>query len=115
MAIIGITFDEINEFLTQEITVESQVNTSDGKGGYITSYSLVETTYGRLVQISGTELDLFEKKYPDVRTKIYLKKGSTVDLDYRLTINSKYYYIREIKDPVSSEEFIICYVESNEK
>ena len=107
--IIGVGYSEINEFLVSDVAIQTQTNTSDGGGGYVTTWTTNSTVKGLEVELNGNEIDLFSKKKIEVNSKVYLKKGSIVTVNDRLVISDKSYSIKEVKNPMNANEFIICY------
>lgn len=115
MTIIGVGFSEINEFLTEDVAIQNQLNTPDGGGGDLTTWPTETVVKGLVAQASGSEVEFYSKKNVIINSKIYLKKGSIVSNNNRLVINGKYYDNIEIRDPVSADEFIIVFGRSNGK
>jgi len=115
MSICGISFDEIDEFLIQTVSIEAQINTPDGAGGTTTTWDTPVDVDGLLSELNGKEIAEMEKINPKINAKVFLKKGSTVTLENRITIDSIHYSIGFIKNPVSADEFLICYVVTNAK
>lgn len=116
--ICGVRFDEINEMLTQDVEIHQQTNTSDGAGGFDTTWTPAETLKGRLSPMKGMELDQYRKINPKIDSKIYIKKGSSLHINSnedKAIIDGYSYDILFIKNPVSADEFLILYVGSNGK
>ena len=115
MSINGISFDEINAFLTQSVAIQAQSTVSDNAGGDTVSFATASTVNGLVSSLNGREMYEMEKINPLINSKVYLIKGSVVTNENRLLINSKHYDVEYVKNPVSADEFIIAYTVSNEK
>ena len=112
--ICGVNFNEINLMLTQSVAIQS-FTTSRLNGGVSSSWSTGSTVKGRYSPLSGEEMAKFDKIDKKIDGKIYLIKGSSVSSDNKLVLDSISYDVIFVKNPVSADEFIVCYVKSNGK
>jgi len=117
MSIVGIDFPEINEFLDQSVEIQGQSEIDDGAGGITTSWVTVGSAVdGKVLPLTGKEVYEMENINPEIKSKVFLRKGSTVDTTNRLYVDtSKYYDVLFVKNPVSANEFIIAYTKSMDK
>ena len=88
MSIAGISFPEIDEFLTDSIIIESQSEVDDGKGGETTSWITQSIVEGKVSPLNGREVYEMQNINPEIDSKIFLKKGSVVTTKNRISVVS---------------------------
>ena len=115
MSICGISFSEINDFLIHSVAIQGQSVTPDGAGGETTGWSTSSTVAGLVSSLNGRELYEMEKIDPEINGKVILIKDAVVTSENRLLINSIHYDVKFVKDPVSADEFIVCYTKSENR
>lgn len=106
----GINFDMIEEFLIQDVVIEVKSD-STSEGEDATSWNNVTTVNGLYVEATATEKTEFYKNDVIVSGKIFVMYGASIDKDTnRLSIGSDLFYVIEVKNPLSANEILICWV-----
>ena len=92
--------------MTRRVGVYVPTKTSDGQGGYTTTYALQETVWGdfRPAKSTRTLLESELTFYQDA--KVYLRYGLTIADFYQLEIEGKMYTIQSINDVDNQHRFL---------
>jgi SPP1 family predicted phage head-tail adaptor len=92
--------------MTRRVGVYVPTKTSDGQGGYTTTYALQETIWGdfRPAKSTRTLLESELTFYQDA--KVYLRYGLTIADFYQLEIEGKMYTIQSINDVDNQHRFL---------
>jgi len=92
--------------MTRRVGVYVPTKTSDGQGGYTTTYALQETVWGdfRPAKSTRTLLESELTFYQDA--KVYLRYGLTIADFYQLEIEGKMYTIESINDVDNQHRFL---------
>lgn len=113
----GISFDkEIENFMTQTVIIQTK-SVTVAEGEEVTSWETKSTTKGLFVQTPPTgfsEVQNFYRNDVDISGKIYIPYDTDIDRTTdRLKIGSEAYYIVEVHNPLSSNDFYYCWVTQN--
>jgi SPP1 family predicted phage head-tail adaptor len=92
--------------MTRRVGVYVPTKTSDGQGGYSTSYALQETVWGdfRPAKSTRTLLEQELTFYQDAR--VFIRYGITIADYYRLDIDGNTYTIQSINDVDNAHRFL---------
>lgn len=84
--------------MTRRVELYAPTKTSDGEGGYTTTFTLQETVWGDFRPAKSTRA-LLESEltfYQDA--KVYIRYGTTISDTYQLKVEGKTYTIQSIND-----------------
>ena len=84
--------------MTRQVLLYAPTRTSDGEGGYTTTFTLQSTVWGDLrPDNKSRELDEAELQF-DQRNRLYIRYGVTIDDNYQIEVEGQRYTIHSIKD-----------------
>jgi SPP1 family predicted phage head-tail adaptor len=92
--------------MTRRVELYAPTKTSDGEGGYTTTFTLQETVWGDFRPAKSTRA-LLESEltfYQDA--KVYLRYGTTISDTYQLKVEGKTYTIQSINDVDNQHRFL---------
>ena len=92
--------------MTREVKIYATTKTSDGQGGYTTTFALQSTVWGDLrPDNKSREIDDLELAF-DQRNRLYIRYGVTINDTYEVEIDSVRYTIHSIKDVENQHRFL---------
>ena len=92
--------------MTREVKIYAATKTSDGQGGYTTTFALQSTVWGDLrPDNKSREIDESELAF-DQRNRLYIRYGVTINDTYEVEIDSVRYTIHSIKDVENQHRFL---------
>jgi SPP1 family predicted phage head-tail adaptor len=92
--------------MTRRVELYAPTKTSDGEGGYTTTFTLQETVWGDFRPAKSTRA-LLESEltfYQDA--KVYIRYGTTISDTYQLKVEGKTYTIQSINDVDNQHRFL---------
>jgi SPP1 family predicted phage head-tail adaptor len=92
--------------MTRRVELYAPTKTSDGEGGYITTFTLQETVWGdfRPAKSTRTLLESELTFYQDA--KVYLRYGTNISDTYQVKVEGKTYTINSINDVDNQHRFL---------
>ena len=92
--------------MTRRVNLYVPTRTSDGQGGFTTTFALQETVWGdfRPSKSTRTLLESELTFYQDA--KVYLRYGVTITDDYKIEVEGKTYTIQSINDVDNQHRFL---------
>lgn len=92
--------------MTREVKIYAATKTSDGQGGYTTTFALQSTVWGDLrPDNQNRAIDDLELQF-DQRNRLYIRYGVTINDSYEVEIDSVRYTIHSIKDVENQHRFL---------
>lgn len=92
--------------MTRQVLLYAPTRTSDGEGGYTTTFTLQSTVWGDLrPDNKSRELDESELQF-DQRNRLYIRYGVTIDDNYQIEVEGQRYTIHSIKDVENQHRFL---------
>lgn len=91
--------------MTRQVLLYAPTRTSDGQGGYTTTFALQSTVWGDLrPDDKNRAVDESELQF-DQRNRLYIRYGATIDVNYEVEIDGIRYTIHSIKDVENQHRF----------
>ena len=91
--------------MTRQVLLYAPTRTSDGEGGYTTTFALQSTVWGDLrPDDKNRAVDESELQF-DQRNRLYIRYGATIDVNYEVEIDGIRYTIHSIKDVENQHRF----------
>jgi SPP1 family predicted phage head-tail adaptor len=91
--------------MTREVLLYAPTRTSDGQGGYTTTFAYQSTVWGDLRPDNKVrEIDESELQF-DQKMRLYIRFGVTITDTYELEIEGSRYTIHSIKDVENQHRF----------
>jgi SPP1 family predicted phage head-tail adaptor len=92
--------------MTREVLIYAPTRTSDGQGGFTTTFALQSTVWGDLRPDNQIrEIDQSELQF-DQRNRLYVRYGVTINDSYEVEIESERYTIHSIKNVENQNRFL---------
>ena len=92
--------------MTREVGIYAPTRTSDGQGGYTTTFALQTTVWGDLRPDNKVrEVDDLELAF-DQRNRLYIRWGASIQDDDEVEIENERYTIHSIKDVENQHRFL---------
>ena len=92
--------------MTRQVLLYAPTRTSDGQGGYTTTFALQSTVWGDLrPDDKNRAVDESELQF-DQRNRLYIRYGVTINDTYEVEIDSVRYTIHSIKDVENQHRFL---------
>jgi SPP1 family predicted phage head-tail adaptor len=92
--------------MTREVKIYAATKTSDGQGGYTTTFALQSTVWGDLrPDNQARAIDDLELQF-DQRNTLYIRYGVTINDDYEVEIEGSRYTIHSIKNVENQNRFL---------
>jgi SPP1 family predicted phage head-tail adaptor len=92
--------------MTREVLIYAPTRTSDGQGGYTTTFALQSTVWGDLRPDNQVrEIDQSELQF-DQRSRLYIRFGVTILDSYEVEIEGDRYTIHSIKNVENQNRFL---------
>jgi SPP1 family predicted phage head-tail adaptor len=92
--------------MTREVLIYAPTRTSDGQGGFTTTFALQSTVWGDLRPDNQVrEIDQSELQF-DQRNRLYIRFGVTILDSYEVEIESERYTIHSIKNVENQNRFL---------
>lgn len=92
--------------MTREVKIYAATKTSDGQGGYTTTFALQSTVWGDLrPDNKAREIDDLELAF-DQRNRLYIRFGVTINDNYEVEIENQRYTIHSIKNVENQNRFL---------
>ena len=92
--------------MTRRADLYAPTTTSDGEGGYTTTFTLQETVWGdfRPAKSIRTLLENEKTFYQDA--KLFVRFGTTINEEYQVYVEGKMYTIQSINDVDNQHRFL---------
>jgi SPP1 family predicted phage head-tail adaptor len=91
--------------MTRQVLVYAPTRTSDGQGGYTTTFALQSTVWGDLrPDNKAREVDESELAF-DQRALLYIRYGLTINENYEVDVEGSRYTIHSVKDVENQHRF----------
>lgn len=91
--------------MTRQVLVYAPTRTSDGQGGYTTTFALQSTVWGDLrPDNKAREIDESELQF-DQRAVLYIRYGLTINENYEVEVEGSRYTIHSVKDVENQHRF----------
>jgi SPP1 family predicted phage head-tail adaptor len=92
--------------MTRRVELYAATRTSDGEGGYATTFTLQTTVWGdfRPARSTRTLLENELTFYQDA--KVYIRYGTVITEDYQVFVEGKMYTIHSINDVDNQHRFL---------
>lgn len=92
--------------MTREVKLYAPTKTSDGQGGYTTTFALQSTVWGDLrPDNKSREIDDSELAF-DQRNRLYIRYGATINDTYEVEVLGSRYTIHSIKNVEDQNRFL---------
>jgi SPP1 family predicted phage head-tail adaptor len=92
--------------MTREVLIYAPTRTSDGQGGFTTTFALQSTVWGDLRPDNQVrEIDQSELQF-DQKNRLYIRFGVTINDSYEVEIESERYTIHSIKNVENQNRFL---------
>lgn len=92
--------------MTREVKIYAATKTSDGQGGYTTTFALQSTVWGDLrPDNQARAIDDLELQF-DQRNTLYIRYGVTINDNYEVEIEGSRYTIHSIKNVENQNRFL---------
>jgi len=92
--------------MTREVLIYAPTRTSDGQGGYTTTFALQSTVWGDLRPDNQVrEIDQSELQF-DQKNKLYIRFGVTILDSYEVEVEGDRYTIHSIKNVENQNRFL---------
>lgn len=91
--------------MTRQVLVYAPTRTSDGQGGYTTTFALQSTVWGDLRPDNKIrEVDESELAF-DQKAMLYIRYGITINENYEVEVEGSRYTIHSVKDVENQHRF----------
>ena len=91
--------------MTRQVLVYAPTRTSDGQGGYTTTFALQSTVWGDLrPDNKSREVGESELQF-DQRSRLYIRYGITINETYEVDVEGSRYTIHSVKDVENQHRF----------
>lgn len=91
--------------MTRQVLVYAPTRTSDGQGGYTTTFALQSTVWGDLRPDNKSRaIDESELQF-DQRALLYIRYGITINENYEVEVEGVRYTIHSVKDVENQHRF----------
>jgi SPP1 family predicted phage head-tail adaptor len=92
--------------MTREVLIYAPTRTSDGQGGYTTTFALQSTVWGDLRPDNQIrEIDQSELQF-DQKNRLYIRFGVTILDSYEVEVEGDRYTIHSIKNVENQNRFL---------
>jgi SPP1 family predicted phage head-tail adaptor len=92
--------------MTREVLIYAPTRTSDGQGGFTTTFALQSTVWGDLRPDNQVrEIDQSELQF-DQRNRLYIRFGVNINNSYEVEIEGDRYTIHSIKNVENQKRFL---------
>jgi len=92
--------------MTREVLIYAPTRTSDGQGGFTTTFALQSTVWGDLRPDNQVrEIDQSELQF-DQRNRLYIRFGVNINNSYEVEIEGSRYTIHSIKNVENQNRFL---------
>jgi SPP1 family predicted phage head-tail adaptor len=92
--------------MTREVLIYAPTRTSDGQGGFTTTFALQSTVWGDLRPDNQVrEIDQSELQF-DQRNRLYIRFGVTILDSYEVDVEGSRYTIHSIKNVENQNRFL---------
>jgi SPP1 family predicted phage head-tail adaptor len=92
--------------MTREVLIYAPTRTSDGQGGFTTTFALQSTVWGDLrPDNQNREIDDSELQF-DQRNRLYIRFGVNINNSYEVEIEGDRYTIHSIKNVENQKRFL---------
>lgn len=92
--------------MTREVKIYAATRTSDGQGGYTTTFALQSTVWGDLRPNNQVRAIGESELQFDRSSRLYIRYGITITDAYEVEIDSVRYTIASIKDVENQHRFL---------
>jgi SPP1 family predicted phage head-tail adaptor len=92
--------------MTREVLIYAPTRTSDGQGGFTTTFALQSTVWGDLRPDNQVrEIDQSELQF-DQRNRLYIRFGININNSYEVDVEGSRYTIHSIKNVENQNRFL---------
>jgi len=92
--------------MTREVGIYAPTRTSDGQGGFTTTFALQSTVWGDLRPDNQVrEIDQSELQF-DQKNRLYIRFGVTINDSYEVAVEGDRYTIHSIKNVENQNRFL---------
>ena len=92
--------------MTREVLIYAPTRTSDGQGGFTTTFALQSTVWGDLRPDNQIrEIDQSELQF-DQKNRLYIRFGVTINDSYEVDVEGSRYTIHSIKNVENQNRFL---------
>jgi SPP1 family predicted phage head-tail adaptor len=92
--------------MTREVLIYAPTRTSDGQGGFTTTFALQSTVWGDLRPDNQVrEIDQSELQF-DQRNRLYIRFGVNINNSYEVDVEGSRYTIHSIKNVENQNRFL---------
>jgi len=92
--------------MTRRADLYAPTTTSDGEGGYSTTFALQETVWGDFRPARSIRTLLEDEKTYYQDAKLYIRYGTTINEEYQVFVEGKMYTIQSINDVDNAHRFL---------
>lgn len=99
-------WDVNSSTMTRRADLYAPTTTSDGEGGYITTFTLQQTVWGDFRPARSIRTLLEDEKTFYQDAKLYIRYGTTINEEYQVYVEGKMYTIQSINDVDNAHRFL---------
>ena len=92
--------------MTRRADLYAPTTTSDGEGGYTTTFALQETVWGDFRPARSIRTLLEDEKTFYQDAKLFIRYGTTINEEYQVYVEGKMYTIQSINDVDNAHRFL---------
>lgn len=97
--------------LRQRLTLQKEIQTADGAGGYTRSWQDVADLWAEIIPLRGKEEFFAARLQSEVTHRILIRYRHGIDAGQRLTFESRAFHIRHIADAGTGSDILELLVE----
>lgn len=92
----------------RQLTIENEVETADGCGGYVSSYEAQDTVWAHICPVSATTKTRADNSGNEISHRIFIRFRSNVFETTRFASGSRRFEVQALKDPDETRRYIEC-------
>jgi head-tail adaptor len=92
--------------MTREVIIYVPTRTSDGQGGYVTTFAIGQQVWGDLRPDNQTRAIVDLELQYDQRKRLYIRFGVLIDDSYEVEIDNERYTIHSVKNVENQDRFL---------
>ena len=96
--------------LRHRLVIEQPVETPDGAGGVLRSYSTLATVWAAIAPASADDQVFADRRLGLLSHRIVLRRRDDLTLNHRFRLGFRVFLIRALRDPDERGEFLECLV-----
>lgn len=97
--------------LQQRVTLQREIQTEDGTGGYIRSWQDVADLWAEIIPITGKEKWIAMQIQSSVTHRMLIRYRADIDASQRLVLNQRIFHIRSIANAGANNDILELLVE----